>query len=97
MNDIELTYREVYLYVIIVGAVLGALFGLAPLILGRRRNKSRLGVYGFLASIVGGAVAPLLGLVVAAIFSWLVVRNNSAPADAAAGTEPDRTTDTPAE
>jgi hypothetical protein len=79
MNDIELTYREFYLYVIIGGAILGALFGLIPLMLGRKRNKSRLGMYGFLASIVAGALAPLLSIIVTAIFSWMIVRKDAAP------------------
>ena len=82
MEDIELTYREFYLYVIIAGAILGALLGIIPLVLGRRRNKRRLGFYGFLASVVGGAIAPLLAVVVTAIFSWLIVK------DKAVGTDP---------
>ena len=57
MNDIQLTSREFYFYVIIGGAVFGALLGLIPLILGRRRNKARLGLYGFLASIAAGVTS----------------------------------------
>ena len=78
MSDIELTFRQAYLYVIIGGAILGALLGLAPLILGRRRNRGRLGAYGFIASIVSGAIAPLLAILVAGIFTWLVVREKPA-------------------
>lgn len=88
MNDIELTYRQFYLYVIIGGAILGALLGLIPFILGRRRNKGRLGLYGFLASTVGGAIAPLLGVVVAAIFLWLVLRDGSAATDSSPKAKP---------
>jgi hypothetical protein len=90
MNDVELTYREFYLYVIIGGAILGALLGLIPLILGRRRNKARLGMYGFVASIVAGALAPLLAIIVTAVFSWKIVKDS--PGEAArepdAGGEP---------
>ena len=75
MNDIQMTFREFYIYVIIGGAIFGALLGLIPLILGRRRNKRRLGFYGFLGSIVAGALAPLLAIVVTAIFSWLIVKD----------------------
>ena len=74
MQDIELTFREFYVYAIIGGAILGALLGLIPLILGRRRNRGRLGLYGIVASTVGGAISPLLSIVVVAIFTWLVVR-----------------------
>lgn len=77
MNDIELTYREFYLYVIIGGAILGALFGLIPMILGRRKNKPRLGMYGFLFSILAGGLAPLLSIIVVAIFSWIIVKDKS--------------------
>ena|SRR5688572_28920662 len=72
MNDIEFTYREFYLYVIIGGTILGALLGLIHLYLGRRRGQGRLGLYGFVASIVAGAIAPLLSIVVVAIFAWVI-------------------------
>lgn len=85
MNDIELTYREFYLYVIIGGAILGALFGLIPLILGRRRNKARLGMYGFLASIVAGGLAPLLAILVTAIFVWMIVKDKPVHTNGADG------------
>lgn len=81
MDDIALTYREFYLYVVIGGAILGALFGIIPLVLGRRKNKRRLGFYGFLASIIGGAIAPLLAIVITVIFSWLIVRSKPAGSD----------------
>jgi MFS family permease len=97
MNDIELTYREFYLYVIIGGAILGALFGLIPLILGRRRNKSRLGMYGFLASIVAGAIAPLLAIVVTAIFAWMIVKDKSVHTNGADGANHGTTADSASE
>ncbi|HKP68922.1 MAG TPA: hypothetical protein VJV05_06540 [Pyrinomonadaceae bacterium] len=78
MSDIQMTIREFYVYIIIGGAILGALFGLVPLLLGRRRNRARLGLYGFIASIVGGAIAPLLGMIVAGVFAWLVIREKPA-------------------
>jgi MFS family permease len=81
MDDIALTYREFYVYVLIGGAILGALFGIIPLVLGRRRDKRRLGFYGFLASIAVGAIAPLLAIVVTAIFSWLIVRDKPVGSD----------------
>ncbi len=81
MEDIELTFRELYVYAIIGGAILGALLGLIPLILGRRRNRRRLGFYGLVASTVGGAISPLLSIVVVAIFTWLVVRAKPVEAD----------------
>ena len=96
MGDFETTFRGLFIYVVIIGAILGALLGLVPLMLGRKRNRARLGLYGFIASIVGGAIAPLLGLIVAGIFSWLVIRekpaagNSSSPdADNSSGPAPE--------
>jgi hypothetical protein len=86
MNDIEMTYSQFYIYVIIGGAILGALFGLIPLILGRRKNKARLGLYGFLASIISGALAPLLAILVAAIFSWVIAKGKPMQANGADAT-----------
>ena len=92
MNEYQITYSEFYLYVIIGGAILGALLGLLPLILGRRRNKARLGMYGFVASIVSGAIAPLLSIIVVGIFSWFIVKDNKADTNAAADAGPRSTT-----
>ena len=81
MNDIEFTYREFYLYVIVGGAILGALLGLILLFLGRRKGQGRLGLYGFVASIVAGAIAPILSVVVVAIFAWMITKSKPAAAD----------------
>ena len=84
MSEMQLTYQQFYIYIVIGGAILGALFGLIPLLVGRKRGRARLGVYGFIASIVGGAIAALLGLIVAGIFLWLVVRETPAQAGTSA-------------
>jgi hypothetical protein len=97
MNDIELTYREFYLYVIIGGAILGALFGLIPLILGRRRNKARLGLYGLLASIVAGALAPLLAIIVTVIFTIMIVKGKAVQTNDGNASNSDTTADTASE
>ena len=94
MNDIALTFREFYIYVIIGGAILGALFGLIPVILGRRHGKPALGWYGLVASVVAGALAPLLSIIVVAIFGWLIVRK--VPGDAATSPDHSENEDAPA-
>lgn len=66
--------REDLIYILLVDLALGALFGLIPLVLGIRRDRRRLGLYGFVASIAGGAVAPLLSIIIVAVFSWLIVK-----------------------
>jgi MFS family permease len=78
MESIQLTTREFLIYAILIGAALGALFGLVPLILGIRRDNRRMGLYGFVASIVAGAFAPLLSIIIVAIFAWLIVKKKDA-------------------
>ncbi|HVF29610.1 MAG TPA: hypothetical protein VNA22_01520 [Pyrinomonadaceae bacterium] len=78
MSDIELTYREFYLYIVIGGAVIGALLGIVPLMLGKRRGKSRIGWYGLIASaIAGGLAGPVLSLIVVAIFAVVLLRDTA--------------------
>ncbi len=74
MEPVHLTFKEFYLYLIIAQVIIGALLGLIPLILGRKRKQIRLGNYGFLASIVGGAISPLAALIIACVFTWLIAR-----------------------
>jgi hypothetical protein len=78
MDEIQLSTGQFYILALIIGAVLGALFGLVPLILGRKRNKGRLGLYGFVVSIVLGAATPLLSIIAVAIFVWLIVKKDPA-------------------
>lgn len=83
MEPIHLSYSEFYLYIAVIGAALGVIFGLVPLILGRRRHQGKLGLIGFAASIVAGAIAPLLSIIVVAVFVWLILRKK----DETAGTQ----------
>jgi hypothetical protein len=80
MEPITLTYGEFYLYFVLVLLALGALFGMVPLILGKIKNRKRLGFYGFLASILAAVLSPLGSILVAVIFSWLILKGtNSKP------------------
>jgi uncharacterized membrane protein len=93
MNDIELTFREFYLYIVIGGAIFGALIGLIPLVLAKRRGKPRLGWYALIASIIAGAISGLFALVVVAIFIIVIVRGaNAAPATANSASKQDEET-----
>lgn len=66
--------REFLVYFFIGQVIFGAVLGLVPLILGRKRKQFRLGIYGFLATIVAGALSPLAAVIVACVFAWLVAR-----------------------
>jgi len=74
MEQIKLTYTEAILYLALAGIVIGILLGLIPLILGIRKKKRQYGIYGFIASIVGGAISPILSIILVAIFTWLILR-----------------------
>ncbi len=78
MEQTQITYNQLYLYIAIAGLIIGALLGLIPIILGRRNNKGRLGLYGFLASAISGLVSPILSLIVTGIFTWLVLKKPAA-------------------
>lgn len=61
--------------VAMMGAGLGALLGLLPLILGFVKKERSYGVFGFLGSIIGGALLGIfLSIPIVGIFTWLILR-----------------------
>lgn len=84
MQPIKLTTTEAILYITILNIGLGILLGAVPLILGFIRKERSYAVFGFLGSIISGAILGLyLSIPVAAIFTWLILRkprNQSAEA-----------------
>lgn len=74
MQEIQLTTTEAVLYVALIGMAAGLLLGLVPLIYGLKKGKTRLGVIGFVVSIVAGAVSPLLSVLSMVIFIFLIAR-----------------------
>ena len=82
--QIHLTRQEFIIYALIIGVVLGFLLGLIPLILGIRKKKTRLGVYGLIASIIGGAISSILSLVIVGVFIYLILKKPATKTDSAA-------------
>lgn len=74
MQKLEFTYFQM----VLIGIGVGAFFGLIPLVLGVFKKKIKLGILGFLASIVAGAIWSLLSIVTAAVFIWLILKKPSA-------------------
>jgi hypothetical protein len=67
---------------ILIGAAVGLVVGLVPLIAGILKGKAKLGLTGFVASIAGGSVlALLLAVPMSAIFTWLIFRKSKAISD----------------
>ncbi len=71
--------NENFYYIVLAGVGIGLVLGLAPLLLGLRRNKRNLGIAGFLLSGIVGGFSPLLSIVAAAIFTFLVLRKAPEP------------------
>lgn len=74
MEPIRVTYNELLIYIVLAGIVVGILLGLIPLILGIKRKKRNYGTYGFIASVFGGAISPLISIIAVSIFTWLILR-----------------------
>jgi hypothetical protein len=76
MEEIRLTSSQAFLYTALIGAGVGFLLGLIPLIVGIVKKKVGLGVLGLIVGTLGGA---LLGVVVSipsmALFTWLILRD----------------------
>ena len=63
---------------VLIGISVGIVLGLIPLILGFVKGKRNLGLYGFLASVVGGALSSILSLIVVGVFIWLILKKPTA-------------------
>jgi len=75
MDGYRLTTQQALLFVALINAAIGLVIGLIPLITGIVKKKVRLGVYGLLASTVGGALLGLLlSIPAAVIFMWLILK-----------------------
>jgi len=69
--------RENFLYLTLIAAGIGLLLGLVPLVFALRKGKTGLGLLANLICTVLGAVQPLLALLAAGIFTWVVLRKGS--------------------
>jgi len=83
MDQVQLSTQEAVLYGMLLTGGIGFAIGLVPLILGIVKKKIRLGVFGLLASTIGGALLGLLLSVPAVvIFVWLILaRQDSSATD----------------
>ncbi len=80
MQKIEVTYLQM----VLIGIGIGAVLGLIPLVLGIIKGKKKLALWGFVASIAGGAVWSLLSIVVVSVFVWLILKKTPALGETAA-------------
>jgi hypothetical protein len=80
MQKVEVTYLQM----VLIGMGVGAVLGLIPLALGIYKRKKKLAFWGFIISAAAGAIWSLLALVPVIVFSVLIFR---APKAAAAAQE----------
>ena len=52
MEDIRLTYKDVAFFLIGINILLGILFGLFPLFIGKKFGNGKFGTIGFFAAVV---------------------------------------------
>ncbi len=82
MEPSTLTPQQAIIFGVLINAGVGLVIGLIPLILGFVKRNVKYGVYGFLASIVGGALLGiLLSIPAAIIFSVMIFRKAKQPTD----------------
>ena len=72
-------YDNYFYYIILAGFVFGIVVGAVPLILGIRKNKRNLGVIAIAVCALAGALSPLLSLIIAAIFSVVILIKTKKP------------------
>lgn len=79
MEEIRLSITQATL---ILGAAIGFLLGLIPLIVGIFKRKFWTGVIGLLVATVGGAIAGvIISIPAMAVFTWLILRDQFVAAD----------------
>lgn len=67
-------YRQYFYYILAAGIGIGLIFGMIPLILGIKRGKRNMGLVGFIVAGVAGAFSPLIAIIVAIVFTVLILR-----------------------
>jgi len=76
MEQLSLTTNEVAAYLVIFNVLLGIFFGTFPLIAGLKMKNRNYAFYGFISSVIGGAIlGVILSYPISIIFTWLILRN----------------------
>lgn len=79
MENLHISFDQLRFYIILINIFLGFLFGTFPLLFGIKMNNRKYGVYGFIGSIIGGAILGVfLSYPIAAVFTWLIVKKSFA-------------------
>ena len=66
--------KEELMYVAMIGAGIGLILGLIPLLIAICKEKIKLGLLAVVLSTIGGALSVIVSLIVTGIFIWLILR-----------------------
>lgn len=72
-NQVREIYEKYFYYIIAGSLVFGAIIGLIPLILGIKRARRNLGIIAWITTLIIAGLSPLLGLIVATIFTVIIL------------------------
>ena len=74
MDQIQISYQEALMLGAAIGALVGFILGQIVFFLALSRGKRQLAVVGLLLTIVGGAVSPIIALIIVDIFAWVIFK-----------------------
>ena len=73
----KLDARELVLYSLLFNTAVGVVLGLIPLVTGLIKRRVKYGLLGLACSTLGGLILGfVLAVPAAAIFTWLILRDN---------------------
>jgi RsiW-degrading membrane proteinase PrsW (M82 family) len=76
MAQVQMSVKEFAMYAMIINIAVALLLGLILLFLGRKKNKTKLGLWGLIATVAGGAIAGFFASIpIFIIFIVLIFRN----------------------
>lgn len=74
MESVE-PLKLTFYHIALMGAALGFILGLFPLILGLAKSKLKIGVLGLFGSTIGGAILGIfLSIPIIAVCVWLILK-----------------------
>ncbi len=77
MEQINITPSEAIIYIAILNVIFGFFLGFFPLLVGLILKNRKLGIYGFIVSMIGGGILGIfLSYPIALVFTWIIIRRS---------------------
>ena len=77
MDITHMSPRDALIFGLIINAGVGLVLGLIPLIAGIVKRRIKYGLLGLLFSVLGSALGMIVSVLVATVFTWLILRRSS--------------------